>query len=207
MKALHIVFPLFLMTTFATAQSGQVAADTARWEITTDVNLYFIPDDFFVDPVIGADHNRLHLEGRYNWEARNTFSAWIGRNYSGGRKFEYKFTPMIGVVVGNSNGVSPGLEFSISRNRFELTSTLQFMFDTDGKENNYFYDWSDLTYSIRDWLQAGFSVQRTRLYQTNLDIQRGIVIGGSHKNFGISVYIFNIGFDRAYSVVTASMNF
>ncbi|WP_410961830.1 hypothetical protein, partial [Salmonella sp. SAL4359] len=65
---------------------GPPASDSVDWEFNADVNFYFIPDDFFVLPVFKADKNRLHLEARYNYEDRETFSAWAGYNFSGGKK-------------------------------------------------------------------------------------------------------------------------
>lgn len=182
-------------------------ADTAKWKISSDINFYFIPNDFFVDPVVMADHGSLHLEGRYNWEDRNTFSAWIGKNYSGGKKFEYKITPMAGVVVGQTQGVAPGLEFTIGRNKFEFSNSLEYLFDTQVKEDSYLYSWNDLTYSIKDWLWVGLSTQRTRVYKTKLDLQRGLILGFGLKKFELTTYFYNIGFDSAFTVVTLSAGF
>ncbi len=36
------------------------------------------------------------------------------------------------------------------------------------------------------WLSVGISGQRTRLYQTNLDIQRGLLAGASLKNWELT---------------------
>jgi hypothetical protein len=183
------------------------SSDSAKWEISTDINFYFIPDDFFIDPVVMADHGKLHLEGRYNWEDRNTFSAWIGKNYFGGKKIEYKITPMAGIVMGQTQGVAPGLEFSLAWKKFELSNSMEYLFDTNVKEESYFYSWNDLTYSIKDWLWMGLSTQRTRVYKTKLDLQKGLIIGLGYKKFDLTTYLYNIGFDTAFTVVTLSAGF
>jgi hypothetical protein len=181
--------------------------DSTKWEISTDINLYFIPHDFFIDPVVMADHGGLHLEGRYNWEDRNTFSAWIGKNYSGGKKIEYKITPMAGLVAGQTQGLAPGLEFNIGKNKVEFSNSVEYVFDTNVKEDSYFYSWNDLTYSIKDWVWVGLSTQRTRVYKTNLDLQRGLIIGFGFKKLEFTTYLYNIGLDSAFTVVTLSGGF
>lgn len=178
-----------------------------RWNFGTDVNFYFIPDDFFIMPVLKADKNHLHLEARYNYEDRETFSGWIGYNLMGGKKFEYTITPMIGGVVGLSNGIAPGLELTFTFHRFELYNELEYFFDTDTNENNFFYMWSDLTYAPKDWLWFGISGQRTRLYQTDLDLQRGLLVGAGYKNVELTSYFYNLGFKNSFGLLTLSVTF
>jgi len=179
--------------------------DSAKWEFSADANLYFIPDDFFVLPVFRADKNKLHLEARYNYEDMETFSAWVGYNISGGNEFEYTFTPMIGGVVGTAQGIAPGLEMTLGYKGFELYSESEYMFDFEVE--NFFYNWSDLTYSPTDWLWFGISGQRLRVYQTDLEVQRGLVVGASLKNWELSTYVYNIGRSDAFVLVTVSVGF
>jgi hypothetical protein len=206
MKGYFILVTAFIFC-LVNAHAQKQSSDTSKWEISTDINFYFIPQDFFIDPVVMADHKGLHLEGRYNWEDRNTFSGWVGKNFSGGKKFQYKITPMAGFVVGQTQGVAPGLELSIGRGKFEFSNSVEYLFDTNVKEDSYFYSWNDLTYSIMDWLWVGISTQRTRVYKTNLDLQRGLILGLGHKQFELTTYLYNIGFDRAFTVVTLSAVF
>jgi hypothetical protein len=188
---------------FAQAPSPESPA----WEFNPDVSFYFLPHDFFVLPVFRADKNKLHLEGRYNYEDRETFSGWVGYNISGGKSLEYFITPMIGGVVGLTDGLAPGLEFTFSYGRFELYNEMEYLFDAESKENNYFYSWSDLTYSPTDWLWFGISGQRTRVYQTELDYQRGLLIGGGLKSWELNTYFFNIDTDDPFILVNLSVGF
>jgi hypothetical protein len=64
-----------------------------------------------------------------------------------------------------------------------------------------------LTYSPTDWLWLGISGQRTRLYQTDLDIQRGIIVGAGFKNIELTTYSYNIGFDDPFFIITLSASF
>jgi hypothetical protein len=177
------------------------------WAISADLNTYIFSDYVFLLPVLKADKGALHLEARYNYEDMNTFSAWAGYNISGGKKWEYTFTPMLGGVIGNSNGLAPGLEFILAHKKFELYSESEYLFEFSDKTYSFFYNWTDFTYSPKDWLWFGISGQRTRLYQTDLEIQRGLIIGGGLKNWEFTGYLYNIGFDEPFVILTLSFNY
>jgi hypothetical protein len=203
-KIVTILISFALSSSFV---AGQNQDSTRAWSFNTDINLYFLQDDFFVLPVFKADKNALHLEARYNYEDIETFSGWIGYNFTGGNELEFTITPMIGGVVGLSNGIAPGLEITLNYKRFELYSEAEYLYDIGATENNFYYNWSDLTYSPKDWLWFGISAQRTRLYQTDLDIQRGLLIGGGRGQWELAGYLYNIGFDDPFVIVTLSLNF
>ena len=59
-------------------------------------------------PTVTADHGALHLEGRYNYEAFETGSAWVGWNFGVGEKLRLDATLMAGGVFGDTRGVAPG---------------------------------------------------------------------------------------------------
>jgi hypothetical protein len=197
---------LFVLVISCVAWAQESAPDRP-WSFSTDVNFYFIPSEFFILPVVRADRNALHLEARYNYEDLETFSAWVGYNFSGGNDFEYAFTPMVGGVFGLSNGIAPGLEFTLSYKGFELYSEAEYLFDTETSENNFYYNWADLTYSPNDWLWLGISGQRTRLYKTDLDIQRGFLLGGGGEHWEVTGYLYNLFFDDPFVLITLSANF
>ncbi len=46
---------------------------------------------------------------------------------------------------------------------------------------SFFYSWSELSVSPVDWFRFGLVGQRTRAYQTDVDIQRGLLVGFSYK--------------------------
>jgi hypothetical protein len=194
-----------LALTFSLAFAQEEESSPVNWEFSTDVNFYFIPEEFFVLPVFRADKDKLHLEARYNYEDLETFSVWVGYNINGGKEFEYTFTPMIGGVAGLANGVAAGLEITLGFRRFELYSESEYMFDFEIE--NFFYNWSDLTYSPTEWLWLGISGQRTRVYQSDLEVQRGLLLGGGYKNWELSTYFYNIGMDESFVIVTISANF
>lgn len=207
MKKIYLAISMILFFCISSHAQDSTTSAEKSWNFNADVNFYFIPDDFFVLPVFKADKNKLHLEARYNYEDRETFSGWAGYNIGGGKKIEYTITPMVGGVVGLSNGIAPGLEFTFTYKGFEWYAESEYLFDFETKDNSFYYMWSDLTYSPNDWLWFGISGQRTRLYQTDLDIQRGLLIGGGYKSLELTGYLYNLGFDDPFVLITLSASF
>lgn len=181
-------------------------SQAAAWEFSAEANFYFFSDDFILLPVFKADKNHLHLEARYNYEDENTASVWGGYNFSGGQNLEYVITPMLGIVAGNTTGIAPGLEFTLGFKRFELYSEAEYLFDFETSDNNYFYNWADFSYSPADWLWFGISGQRTRLFDTGLEIERGLLVGGSYKNWELTGYFYNISTEDAFVLISLSVS-
>jgi len=178
-----------------------------KWEIEASLLFYFVPNDFFVLPIIKADKNKLHLESRYNYEDMKTVSFFAGYNFSGGNKIEYTITPMLGAVLGNSDGIAPGLEMDFTLGKFELYSEMEFLFEFNDKSNSYYYNWSELTFAPKDWLWGGITVQRTRLYETSLGVQRGILAGISWKKASVTGYLFNPFTDDTFGILSLAISF
>jgi hypothetical protein len=167
-------------------------ADEKAWSFSAFAYTYIVPDSHdYVQPTITADRGWLHLEARYNYEALDTGSAWVGCNFSGGEKLAWEFTPMLGGVFGDTTGIAPGYKGSLSWWKLELYSEGEYVFDTGDSSDSYFYTWSELTLSPVDWLRFGLAVQRTRAYQTDLDVQRGFLAGLSWKTLDFTTYVFN----------------
>ena len=178
-----------------TANAGPDVNPPAKaWEASVTVDGYLVPHaEFYVSPTIAADHGWLHLEGRYNYEDQKTGSLWFGVNLNAGNTLALRVTPMIGGVFGNTTGVAPGCEISLSYKRLEFYSALEYVFDTKDRSGSFFYSWPQLTYSPREWLHFGIVAQRTKAYQTDLDVQRGVFGGVSYKKINFTTYVFNAG--------------
>ena len=68
----------------AAATNTPPEADDKAWSFSASAYTYVVPDDSnYVQPTFTADRGWLHLEARYNYEALDTGSAWIGYNFSG----------------------------------------------------------------------------------------------------------------------------
>ena len=88
--------------------------DVNAWSFSASAYTYIVPDDGnYVQPTFTADRGWLHLEARYNYEALDTGSAWVGYNFSGGERLAWEFTPMLGGVFGDTTGVAPGYKGSL----------------------------------------------------------------------------------------------
>src|SRR5262249_52978266 len=128
---------------------------------------------------------------RYNYEALDTASAWVGYNFSGGEKLAWELTPMLGGVFGETTGIAPGYKGTLSWWKLQLFSEGEFMIDTGNTSEHFFYNWSELTLHPLDWLRVGMVTQRTRLYKTDREIQRGVLAGVAYKQFDLATYVFN----------------
>jgi hypothetical protein len=181
-----------------TAPASPALANTGApanpWEFNLSLSGNLVPNgQSYFSPTFTADRDTLHLEARYNYEAQRTGSLWAGYNLSIGKKLVLEATPMIGGVFGNVNGIAPGLEVTVTYKKLQLYSANEYIFDTGTKAGNFFYTWTQLTYSPVPWFMAGYVVQRTRAYSTALDIQRGLLLQVTHKEVTFSTQIFNLG--------------
>jgi len=177
------------------------------WTFTLITDGYIIPDeDGFANPNFTADHGWLHLEARYNSEDLRTGSAWIGYNFTAGKKLILNVTPIIGGVFGRTNGVAPGCEASLTYKKVQASISNELVFATD-KSGSYYYNWPEVTYFPVNWLQLGFVAQRTKTYKTSLDTQPGFLVGLSHKNMEVTSYVFDLGLAAPTVVLELGFSF
>ena len=194
--------------TTSTAPALSEEVDEKAWSFSASVSTYILPNDReYVQPTLTADRGWLHLETRFDYENLQTGSAWVGYNFSGGEKLEWEFTPMLGGVFGNTTGIAPGYKFSISYWKIELSSEGEFVVDTGNSEENFFYMWSELSISPVDWFRLGLVGQRTRAYHTDVDIQRGLLVGFSYKKIDFTTYVFNLDQEKPTWVFALSVSF
>ncbi len=182
--------------------------DEKAWSFSASASTYIVPDfQEYVQPTLTADRGWLHLETRYNYENLETGSVWLGYNFGGGEKLEWEITPMLGGVFGNTTGIAPGYKFSLAYWKFELSSEGEFVFDVGTSEGSFFYTWSELSISPVDWFRFGLVGQRTRAYQTDVDIQRGLLVGFSYKKIDFTTYVFNLDRDKPTWVFSVGVSF
>lgn len=180
----------------------------SRWEFDASLFGYFVPQDRdYASPIVTADRGSVHLEGRYNYEGFHTGSLFIGWNLGVGEKLRLDATAMVGGVFGDIRGVAPGYELTLSYGRFELDSEGEYVFDLDDSSGNFFYNWAQLGYAPLDWLSVGLASQRTRAYQTGLDVQRGLFVGFSYKSLSLTTYVFNLGWETPTVVLSFEVSF
>jgi hypothetical protein len=172
------------------------------------VDGYLLPDRHgYVNPTVAADHGWLHLEARYNYENLRTGSVWFGYNFRAGKELVLNVTPIIGGVFGRSTGIAPGCEASLSYKHVTLSLSNEYVFDTTDSAKSFYYSWPELTYSPTDWLRVGLVAQRTKAFQTELDTQRGFLLGFSYKHAEFTTYVFNPGWTDPTVVLELGWSF
>lgn len=151
------------------------------------------------------DYHQLHVEPRYNYEALHSGSVFAGWRFETGNKLKLAATPMMGVIFGSLQGFAPALELELSYKSFDFYSESEWVIDRAGGQYNYLYTWSELGYSPFESFRAGISAQRTRLYETGLDLQKGFFAEYSFWKLTVGMHYYN-PFSADYFFI-ASLNF
>lgn len=161
------------------------------WEASISIASVMPGDQVYLQPTMAMDLNWLHLEARYNYEALDTGSAWVGYNFNFGEKLAITFTPIVGAVFGETSGFAPGYEISAKWWKLEFYKEGEFLVDSAAKSGNFYYSWAEFRLALAEWARVGMVVQRTRLYQTEFDTQRGIMASISMQRLNLNAYLFN----------------
>jgi hypothetical protein len=193
------------------AKHGQIAAtDSAEknWAFSATLFGYFVPTDRnFLSGIAYADHGSLHLEGRYNYEDIHAGSLFAGWRFEFGKKLTLSFIPMAGFVFGSTNGFIPALEFEASWKILDYYSETEYVLDFSNSANNYLYTWGELGVSPFSSFRTGICYQRTILYETGLDLQRGIFASYSFWKLTGTAYYFNPFIRENFLVVSLGIEF
>jgi len=193
------------MTPALAAQDSAAEAgldEPEAWEFSGSV-FYSDPpgSEDRLTPILYADRGALHLEARYNYEDLQTLAVFAGWTFDLEGELEAAFTPMLGAVGGDTDGIAPGLEFDLGWRRLSWYAESEYLFDLDDRDDDFFYSWSTLTYGLTDWLDAGLVSERSKLVDTDFSLQHGLALEFSHANVGLSLYAYNLGSDDSYGVV------
>ncbi len=187
---LILSFSLFGGSLYASENTDSIS-DSSKWNL--NAQLYsVIPSsgNTTLMPVLTASKGHLYLQSRYNYESFHTFSASVGYILEGGDKLSYQITPIIGGMIGHTTGLLPEISFNINYRNFSLSSDSEYLINVEYPRLNYISTWNEFTYNL-DWFYAGIAVQRSRIVNTYLDIQRGVVAGASVHKITFMGYLFN----------------
>jgi hypothetical protein len=169
---------------------------------------YVVPeqDNFaIVDAMV--DVGRLHIEGRYNYEALRTGSIFVGANASAGDKLTIAGTAMLGAVFGDIDGVAPGFRLTLTWWKLELMTEDEIVIAPREPNNSFFYSWSELGLSPLSWIRVGIIGQRLREVNSGLDFQRGLFAGVSYGKLNATVYELNAGWTTPTWVLALAAGF
>src|SRR5262245_33414105 len=157
---------------------GQASPSSPTWSFRLAAATYVIKDDDnYVQPTFTADRGALHLETRYNYEDLKSVSGFVGWNFAIERAVTFEITPMVGAVTGDTDGVIPGVELTLSFRRLEFYSEGEYVIGLNRVKRRYLYNWSELSLWATDWLRLGLVTQRTNTIRLPRDIQRGPLVG------------------------------
>jgi hypothetical protein len=132
---------------------------------------------------------------------------WVGYNFSAGEELTLELTPMLGVIFGETDGFAPGFKLTLGYGRLELYSEGEYVFDSGDSADDFYYSWNELTFYVTDALRVGVVGQRTRAYETELDIQRGLMVGFSIEGASLAFHLFNPDKDDPLAVVSIAVSF
>ncbi len=207
-RALPAVLALCACPLLAQSTATAGTESEKAWSYSASIYGYLLPESTdYLQPTVTADRGWLHLEARYNYEAARTGSFWVGYNFSVGKDVTLDFTPMLGGVFGDMTGIAPGYAGSLRWWKLELYSQGEYVIDTSPSSESFFYTWSELTMAPADWFKFGFVIQRTKLYQTEFDIQRGVLLGFSWKKANFTAYVFNPDASKPVVVLALGLDF
>ena len=153
------------------------------------------------------DRGPLHLEARYNYEARDSGSAFVGWKFSGGDTVTYEVTPIVGGLFGAARGAIPGLEASVAWRELDAYIEAEYVYDRNDSSASYFYSWTELGWKPVEWLRVGLVGQRTHTVDDGRDLQRGIfgqVVVGKAT---LGVFAFNPDSGSRYVIVSLGLRF
>ena len=119
----------------------------------------------------------------------------------------FEGTALLGGVFGDVSGVAPGYKATLAWKRLKFYSEGEYVFDTNESSDNFFYAWSELSWAPVDWFRFGLAGQRTKVYQTDRDIQRGVLVGFSFKHVDFNTYVFNPDESSPTVVVALDVSF
>ena len=168
------------------------AAEEPEWSLSTSVYGYFLPAETdYLQPTVSVNWRFLHFEARYNYEDMRTASLCTGYTLQVGDEVTFELTLMLAGVFGGSNGIAPGYLMTLGFWRLELYTEGEYLFDFAAKEDWFYYTWSELSVSPLDLLRVGMVVQRTRAYDTELELRRGLLIGIDYEMLAFTFHVLN----------------
>jgi len=199
-----------LLACLAELSEETTPADEEEKAWSWDLTGYWVDppeEDSYGSAILRADHGVLHLEARYNYEEIDTASVFAGRTFAWEGEVGFSVVPMLGAVFGHTQGVAPGLELDLTWKILEFYVEAEYVFDLEGTDDSFFYAWSELTANPVEWLSFGLVAQRTRVFDTDVEVDRGLLVGVSFRSVTATVYIFNLDTDDPYVMVGIGISF
>ena len=194
---------------FAVATSALAAEPDARAISTSVTGMFYAMRDQadFGVGIATLDRGPLHLEARYQYEAKDSASVFVGWTFSGGEKLTFSVRPILGVLAGRSQGVIPGLEASVAYGPVDFYVEAEYVRFRHEPDESFTYAWSELGYAPWEWLRVGIVGQRTRTVDSERDIQRGLFGQFMLGPATVGIYAFNPDASSRYWILSLGAKF
>jgi len=193
----------------ADGRASDAAADSEPAISGTVTGYYYAmrdQPDFGVG-VASINRGALHVEARYNYEASDAGSAFLGWKFSGGDAVTFEVTPIIGVLFGAARGAIPGFEASVAYRSVDAYIEAEYVYDSENHSDSYFYAWSEIAWKPVEWLRLGLAGQRTHEVQSSRDLQLGLFAQLMFPKATLGVYVFNPDIGSRYAIVAFGVQF
>jgi hypothetical protein len=167
---------------------------------------YYLQDEkpvTFVPILHFQNEKNWYAEARYNYEELQSFSLYIGRNYTKEyKRLSYSLTPIVGAIVGRFTGGSSGINATLEFDDLFFYSQSQYTFAAKAPENDFMFSWSEVGYKPSSWFYFGYSLQHTHYRKSSINLLvNGMVIGFNAGKWTFPVYGFNLFNNQRYFVI------
>jgi len=123
-----------------------------------------------------------------------TGSLWAGYNFDWGGTWHLQVTPMIGGVVGRTQGIAPGCEAELNWKKLNASISNEYVFNTTATSGNFYYVWNQIAYYPLKWFRCGHAGRRNKIpFERPLEHQEGFLLGVNHKRYQFTTYVLNPG--------------
>jgi hypothetical protein len=191
----------------ALAPVDSTASAPESFEFTASLFAYLLPDDDeYLCPILYADRGRLHVEARYNYEDLRTASLWVGRTWGGGEPLTWEVTPMAGIVFGRTDGAAPGVEGALGYRSLEWYVEAEYVIGFAGREDDFFFAWSELSFYPLENGRIGLVAQRTRVRDSEREVDPGLLAGATFGRIACAAYAFNLDHDDRFVALQAEVS-
>lgn len=160
-----------------------------NYGVSQDYYIYHNSTSVVVPLVYYETKNHWYTSARYNYEEDQTFSWQIGKNFSREGNVSYSVIPLAGFLTGKFNGLSICMQTEIEAGKFCLFTEPEYCLQWNKSSENFFYNWSELSFQLSRFLYAGPALQ-TKMKQGVLFTEAGFLVGINVKKFELPFYFF-----------------
>ena len=134
----------------------------------------------------------FYVEARYNYEYEKTGSLYFGRSFTCKKKVDAEIIPMIGLVYGETKGISPGFNFKLDYKKNSTSTQCQYTFDLNDDNNSFFWDWTTAYIRINEHFGIGSAFRVLIPKSGNNDIKIGPMLRYEIKSCILEACAFNL---------------